>query len=117
MTVIRIAEFFSVYIVLKAWWELYKNNKTISHKGGIYGSITHSYQHMSALIGIIFYNCFDIFSYIWFEDLTEWTQGDYSILFFNIVFLNIVWLIIIDHFKQERLNKDEPINFMDIFKF
>ena len=117
MIFIRIAEFISVYIILKSCWELYANNKTIEDRGGVYGSIVHSYQHMAALVGIIFYNAFDIFSYIWFEDLTEWTHGDYSVLFFNITFLNIVWLIIIDHFKQERLSISEPINFIDIFKF
>lgn len=117
MIFIRIVEFLSVYIILKAWWELYMNNKAIDSRKGVYGSIVHSYQHMAALIGIIFYNCYDLFSYIWFEGFMEYGNSDFSVLFFNILFLNIVWLIVIDHFKQERLEKSEPINFIDIFKF
>lgn len=116
MMFIRGAEFFSVFVILKAVWELYMNNKKVI-EGGVYNSIIHSYQHMAALIGIIFYNCFDLFSYIYFEDLVDYSNGDYSVFFFNIIFLNIVWLIIINHFKQERKEKADTLTFLDIFKF
>jgi len=117
MMVVRLAELFSCYIILKAIWELWLNQKTIIGETGVYSSIVHAYQHMAALVGIICYNIFDLFSYVYFEDLVAYSDGDYTVFFFNILFMNIVWLIIIDHFKQERIGVVKSINFMDIFKF
>lgn len=109
----RSVEVFSFYVTIKAAWELYLNAKA----GKVYGSILHSYQHMAGLIGIFFYNIYDAWSFIYFEDHWDYSVGDYSVLFTNMLFLNLLWLILIDHFKQERLGKTKKTSFWDLFKF
>jgi hypothetical protein len=115
--IMRFAEIFAAFVIVKAVYEFYMNNKLLVKEKGIYGSIEHSYQHMAALIGIITYNIFDIMSFIYFEDVMNEVITDYSISFFNIMYINIVWLIMIDHFKQERKGKTKVINIKDLFKF
>lgn len=113
----RFVELVGVYIILKGCYELYANYRHSKDGGGVYGSHLHSKQHMAVLIGIITYNIYDIWSYVYFEDYFEYSKADYSVLFFNLLFLNLLWLILIDHFKQERLSSTKPSSFTDLFKF
>lgn len=116
MILLRLAEFFCVFVVAKAIYELWANQINAKN-GGVYGSVMHSNQHMAALLGIIFYLIFDIWSYIWFEDKADYTSIDFSIYLTNILFSAGLWLVIIDHFKQERTGVTKKSSFFDLFKF
>jgi len=117
MITVRLAELFIVFVIIKALWELWQNQKEIIRGKGVYKSIVHTYQHMAALVGIIMYLGYDLYSYWYFENHILYSLIDYSILVVNLIFQGILWLVVIDHFRQERINDVREFDFWDIFKF
>lgn len=114
--IMRGVEVLGVFVIIKAVYEMYKHHGYLKKSKGVYNSTLHTRQHIAALLGIITYNIYDIWSYVYFE-IDTMTNTDYSVLFFNLLFMNILWLIIITHFKQERLDRTMKVSFWDLFKF
>lgn len=108
---------FMIFVVIKSICELYKNAVSSNKDQPVYGSFIHSNQHMVFLIAIIIFQLINIFTYIMFIAHYDYRPQEDFLLWFKIAFLNIIFLLFINHFKQERLNKTETINFIDIFKF
>lgn len=108
--VMRGAEVFALYVVVRALYEGYKTN--ISD----FDDAMHKRAHIAALGAIVAYNIFDLYSFIHFEEMNV-GPIDYTISFFNLLSLNVLWLFIIDHFKQERKGTIEKTNWFELFKF
>ena len=112
MILIRIAELFMVFVMIKAIWELWQHNKK-----GVYNSVAHSHQHIGGLLVMIGYIGYDLYSYWYFENHILYSFADRSILFFNLLVQGVFYLYLIDHFKRERTNTVESYRFRNIFKF
>ena len=110
ISVMRIGEAFSIFIVIKCIWEM--RMTSISN----FDDTAHKRSHIAALGSIAAYSLYDVFSYVWFEAMNQ-NLVDYTISFFNIFTLNILWLFIIDHFKQERLGDIKKSTWLELFKF
>lgn len=108
---------FMIFVVVKAICELYKNNLSAGIGKPVYGSYTHSNQHMVFLISIVIFQIINVFTYIMFVAHYDYVPQEDFLLWFKIGFLNVIFLLFINHFKQERLGKTETLNFIDIFKF
>ena len=109
INVMRIGEAFSIFIVIKALWEM--RMTSISNF-----EVLHKRSHIAALGAIVGYSLYDVFCFIWFETMNE-NYIDYSISFFNIFTLNIIWLFVIDHFRQERRCDIKKSTWLELFKF
>ena len=107
--VIIIGMLFSAFMSVKAIVELYKTARDDFEP-------LHKRAHIAALGGIVAYNMFDIFSFSWFPLIYDGFV-DYTIGFFNLVALNVIWLFLIDHFRQERLDRIKPSGWKELFKF
>jgi len=108
---------FIIFVVVKAVVELCRNNQFALNKNPVYGSYTHSNQHMVFIIAIVIYQVSNLFTYLMFISHYEYKASEDFLLWIKISFLNIIFLLFINHFKQERLNKTETFKLMDIFKF
>lgn len=110
INVMRIGEAFSIFIAIKALWEI--RMTSISDF-----EVLHKRAHIAALGAIVAYSLYDVFSYVWFEKIMNLSFIDYSISFFNIFTLNIIWLFVIDHFRQERRGDIKKSTWLELFKF
>lgn len=106
-----------IFVIIKAICELYKNALSSNKDKPVYGSFIHSNQHMVFLITIIIFQVMNIYTYMMFVGQYNYSGSQDALLWIKVSFLNIIFLLFIHHFKQERLNKTEIINFIDIFKF
>ena len=112
--ILRLAEFLTVFVIVKGAIEFRKNCKHMDN-GGVYGNVLHSNQHMIALFAIIFYNMMNLTSFIYYEDALLTSKTDFGLMVFKLLFLDFVWLVVIDHFIQERTNRTRPIQLKDLF--
>jgi hypothetical protein len=110
MNVMRIGEAFSIFIVIKALWEMRMTSTSN------FDDPPHKRAHIAALGAIAAYSLYDVFSFVWFEPMNA-DYLDYTISFFNIFTLNIIWLFVIDHFRQERKGDIRKSNWFELFKF
>ena len=110
---LRFVELMAVYVMVKAIYEIYKTWKADK----IDGSRLHTNQHIAALLVILFYSGYDVFSFLWFEHIMNDSTADYTISFFNMFFSNLMMLLMIDHFKQERVGEITKSTWWDLFKF
>lgn len=109
--------FFMLYVIVKGAKELCLNNQAAEKGKPVYKSFIHANQHMVYLIAIIIYQIINIFTYSMFVSNYNYRAEEDIILWIKISFLNFIFLLMIHHFKQERLDKTETINLIDIFKF
>ena len=117
--ILYFALLWAVFVSVKAFYEAYKTSvsdivgeKLQEHQDA------HKRQHIAVLLGIAFTSLFMIFSYVWFDvENTGLRDEDRSIGIFLVLFINLLWLVIINHFKNERLGKSHILKISEIFKF
>lgn len=109
----------TLYVTIKAFYEA-----SMTNKNEIQGEVcqqhqySHKRQHIAILLSIAFVSLFMIFAYVWFDmEDTGLGDDDRSIGIFNVFFINLHWLVIINHFKNERLGNSHIPKVGDIFKF
>lgn len=112
--ILRLAEFLTVFVIVKGAIEFRKNCKHVDN-GGVYGNVLHSNQHMISLVAIIFYNILNLISFVYYEDALFTSKGDFGLMVFKLIFLDFVWLVVINHFIQQRTNRTRPIQIKDLF--
>jgi hypothetical protein len=117
--VIYFGQGWSVFVAIKAFWEAYKTATTnFVMKEHQEHDHAHKRGHIVGALGIGFYAIFDVFSFQWFRgDGIYMEAGDYTIAFFNLLAINVLFLMIIDHFKQERVGKMGKSTWIDLLKF
>lgn len=101
------------FVIIKAGLEIVQTSRT----GEVEKSEIHANQHMVYLLTISLYEVVNTITYICaIFDMEPITNVQW-LLFIKINFLNLIFLLIINHFKQERLKKVGTLALFDIFKF
>lgn len=110
----------SVYVSARALYEAFRTYKCGFELAGTeLESWQHKRSHIAALLGVAFYNFYNIFAYVWFdlEAAQQLGEDDRTIGIFNVFFFNLLWLFLINHFKQERVGEISRSGWWDILKF
>lgn len=109
----------SLFVVIKAVYEAYMTSiQDLVGEKDIRQENKHKRAHIAALMGISFYNLYNIFAYVWFDTKdTGLGVDDRTIGVFNILFMNLLWLIIISHFKHERKGNVTSSSWLELLKF
>ena len=122
------------YVIVKTIHEGYLNDKWSEDGNPVYGEEIHSTQHKIMLLFILIYTIITMLAYSYFTICFESTiehylkpeyveafhvlmQGVIYYMSVKFLFLSYGWLVVINHFKQERLASTKPVDFMDIIKF
>lgn len=109
----------SLFVSAKAFFEAvmtsksdFKGEADKSHK------YAHKRSHIVALIAIALVSLYMVFAYLWFDiEDTGLGNDDRTIGVFNVFFINLLWLIIISHFRHERLGSVDSTSWRELLKF
>ncbi len=123
-----------IYIIAKTLKEGFLNDKFSNEGNPVYGEEIHSTQHKVMLLFILVYTVITIISYtfffVYFEGIVQkYLIPEYIDEFHNVMqgvrhymtvkfsLLAYGWLVVINHFKQERVANTQPVNLFNIIKF
>ena len=112
------ALFWTVYVLIKAVYEMYKHVSDTFAGCGEEDKEQHRKVHILYLFGVVGVCIGQLFGYLWFDlKNTGLQHDDRAIGVFNILFINVLMLFIINHFKHERIGKQEHGSWREILKF
>ena len=123
-----------VYVFVKTIKEGVLNDKWSDDGNPVYGEEIHSTQHKVMLLFILVYTIITMLAYTYFsiffepmvdhyikpehlQDFHKIMEGVIYYMSVKFFFLSYGWLVVINHFKQERLANTETVDFFNIIKF
>ena len=108
----------TVFVLVKALYEMYKHSSSYFAGCKEEDKEQHRKVHILYLLGVVGVCISQLFGYLWFDlKNTGLEYDDRAVGVFNIFFINLLLLFIINHFKHERIGKQEHGSWREILKF